>query len=205
MSAFEIADIIGIICFALSGFLIGVHYRLDILGIFIAAFLTAFGGGMARDVLADRTPYVFTSNLPLSLVIGTVLIAILFKLHKIDDLEGKWAFVISDAIGLVSFSIAGAIIAINSGFNFLSVLVLSFITAVGGGTIRDILINKIPFILVSEFYASVALIVGIAVYILEFFEIRNLFTLSIVFIFGVTLRIIAYYRKWHLPTLSREN
>ncbi|MFY9093867.1 TRIC cation channel family protein, partial [Aliarcobacter butzleri] len=105
----------------------------------------------------------------------------------------------------VSFSIAGAIIAINSGFNFLSVLILAFITAVGGGTIRDILINKVPFILVSEFYASVALIVGIAVYILELFEIRNLFTLSIVFILGVALRIVAYYRKWHLPTLSKEN
>ncbi|MDN5049479.1 trimeric intracellular cation channel family protein [Aliarcobacter butzleri] len=205
MSAFEIADIVGIICFALSGFLMGVHNKLDILGVFIAAFLTAFGGGMIRDVLADRTPYVFTSNLPLILVITTVLIAMLFKLHKIDDLEGKWAFVISDAIGLVSFSIAGAIIAINSGFNFLSVLILAFITAVGGGTIRDILINKVPFILVSEFYASVALIVGIAVYILELFEIRNLFTLSIVFILGVALRIVAYYRKWHLPTLSKEN
>lgn len=205
MSAFEIADIIGIICFALSGFLMGVHNKLDILGVFIAAFLTAFGGGMIRDVLADRTPYVFTSNLPLILVIVTVLIAMLFKLHKIDDLEGKWAFVISDAIGLVSFSIAGAIIAINSGFNFLSVLILAFITAVGGGTIRDILINKVPFILVSEFYASVALIVGIAVYILELFQIRNLFTLSIVFILGVALRIVAYYRKWHLPTLSKEN
>ncbi|BAK71872.1 trimeric intracellular cation channel family protein [Aliarcobacter butzleri] len=205
MSAFEIADIVGIICFALSGFLMGVHNKLDILGVFIAAFLTAFGGGMIRDVLADRTPYVFTSNLPLILVISTVLIAMLFKLHKIDDLEGRWAFVISDAIGLVSFSIAGAIIAINSGFNFLSVLILAFITAVGGGTIRDILINKVPFILVSEFYASVALIVGIAVYILELFEIRNLFTLSIVFILGVALRIVAYYRKWHLPTLSKEN
>lgn len=205
MSAFEIADIVGIICFALSGFLMGVHNKLDILGVFIAAFLTAFGGGMIRDVLADRTPYVFTSNLPLILVIVTVLIAMLFKLHKIDDLEGKWAFVISDSIGLVSFSIAGAIIAINSGFNFLSVLILAFITAVGGGTIRDILINKVPFILVSEFYASVALIVGIAVYILELFQIRNLFTLSIVFILGVALRIVAYYRKWHLPTLSKEN
>ena len=41
MSALEIADIIGIICFALSGFLISVHYKLDILGVFISSFLTA--------------------------------------------------------------------------------------------------------------------------------------------------------------------
>ena len=49
MSALEIADIIGIICFALSGFLIAVHHKLDILGVFIASFLTALGGGMIRD------------------------------------------------------------------------------------------------------------------------------------------------------------
>ena len=39
MSALEIADIIGIISFALSGFLIAVHCKLDILGVFISAFL----------------------------------------------------------------------------------------------------------------------------------------------------------------------
>jgi uncharacterized membrane protein YeiH len=160
---------------------------------------------MTRDVLADRTPYVFTSNLPLSLVIATVLIAMLFKLHKITNLEGKWAFVISDAIGLSSFAITGAIIAIESDFNFLSAVMLAFITAVGGGTIRDVLINRMPFILVSEFYATVALIIGSVVYILDAFELRNIFSLIIVFIFGVVLRVLAYYKKWHLPTLSKEN
>lgn len=202
MSALEIADIIGIICFALSGFLIAVHYKLDILGVFISSFLTALGGGMIRDVLADRTPYVFTTNLPVILVVFTVLIALLFKLHKIDDLEGKTAFIISDAIGLVSFSITGSIVAIQNEFNFLGVLILAFLTAVGGGTIRDILINRVPSILVSEFYATVALIIASIMFILEVLELRNLGTITIVFIFGVALRLFAYYRKWHLPKLS---
>jgi len=203
VSALEIADIIGIISFALSGFLIAAHYKLDILGVFISAFLTAFGGGMTRDILANKTPWVFTTNLPLVLVITTILVAIFFKLHKITNLEGKWIFIISDAIGLASFAITGAIIAIESGFNFLSVLILGFITAVGGGTIRDVLINKIPFILVSEFYATVALIISSIVYILEIFEIRNFISLILVFIFGVLLRVIAVYKKWNLPTLSK--
>ncbi len=201
MSALEIADIIGIICFALSGFLIAVHYKLDILGVFISSFLTALGGGMIRDALADRTPYVFTTNLPVILVVATVLIALLFKLHKIDDLEGKTTFIISDAVGLVSFSITGSIIAIQNEFNFLGVLILAFLSAVGGGTIRDILINRIPSILVSEFYATVALIIATIVFVLELLELRSLYTLTIVFIFGVALRLLAYYRNWHLPKL----
>ena len=196
MSALEIADIIGIICFALSGFLIAVHYKLDILGVFIAAFLTALGGGMIRDVLADRIPYVFTTNLPVILVVCTVLIALLFKLHKIADLEGKTTFIISDAIGLVSFSITGSIVAIQNEFNFLGVLILAFLTAVGGGTIRDILINRVPSILVSEFYATIALIIATSIFILEIFELRNLFTLTLVFVCGVLLRLLAYYKNW---------
>ena len=204
MSALEIADIIGVICFALSGFLIAVHYKLDILGVFISSFLTALGGGMIRDVLADKTPYVFSSNLPVILVVATVLIALLFKLHKIDDLEGKTTFIISDAIGLVSFSITGSIVAIQNEFNFLGVLILAFLTAVGGGTIRDILINRVPSILVSEFYATVALIIASAMFVLEIFELRNIFSIMIVFICGVILRLLAYYKKWHLPTLSKE-
>ena len=196
MSALEIADIIGVICFALSGFLIAVHYKLDILGVFISSFLTALGGGMIRDVLADKTPYVFTNNLPVVLVVATVLIALLFKLHKIDDLEGKTAFIISDAVGLVSFSITGSIVAIQNEFNFLGVLILAFLTAVGGGTIRDILINRVPSILVSEFYATVALIIATIIFTLELFELRNLFTMMVVFIFGVILRLLAYYKKW---------
>ena len=63
---------------------------------------------------------------------------------KITNLEGKWAFIISDAIGLVSFSITGSIIAIESDL-ILSVLVLAFITAVGGGTIRDVLLIEFLF------------------------------------------------------------
>ncbi len=204
MSALEIADIIGIICFALSGFMMAVHHKLDILGVFISSFLTALGGGMIRDALADRTPYVFTTNLPVILVVGTVLVALLFKLHKIDDLEGKSAFIISDAIGLVSFSITGSIIAIQNDFNFLGALILSFLTAVGGGTLRDILINRVPSILVSEFYATVALIVATVVFILQMNDLISLLTLTLVFIFGVALRLLAYYRKWHLPTLSKE-
>ena len=159
---------------------------------------------MIRDVLADKTPYVFSSNLPVILVVATVVIALLFKLHKIDDLEGKTTFIISDAIGLVSFSITGSIVAIQNEFNFLGVLILAFLTAVGGGTIRDILINRVPSILVSEFYATVALIIASAMFVLEIFELRNIFSIMIVFICGVILRLLAYYKKWHLPTLSKE-
>ncbi|MGM0519485.1 MAG: trimeric intracellular cation channel family protein [Campylobacterota bacterium] len=202
MTALELADIIGVLSFALSGFLIAVHHKLDMLGVFICAFLTALGGGMTRDVLANKTPFIFTDILPIILVIATVFTSLLFKLHKIDDLEGKTAFIVSDAIGLVSFAITGSLVAIENDFNFLGVLILAFITAVGGGTIRDILLNRVPSILVSEFYATVAIIVGLITYTLDLLDLRSIPTLIIVFIFGLTLRLLAFYKNWHLPKLS---
>jgi uncharacterized membrane protein YeiH len=201
MSALEVADMIGIISFALSGFLIAVHYKLDILGIFISSFLTALGGGIIRDTIANKTPYVFDAHLPILLVVGTLIFSLIFKLHKITNFEGKMAFVISDAIGLSSFAITGALIALESDFNFLGVLVLAFLTAVGGGTLRDILINKVPSILVSEFYGTVAIIVGVLVYGLHRFDLINLITLIAVFVFAVSLRMLAFYKKWQLPVL----
>jgi uncharacterized membrane protein YeiH len=201
MTALQIADIIGIISFALSGFLIAVHFKLDILGIFISSFLTALGGGIIRDVIANKTPFIFNNNLPIILVFTTLLLAFIFNLHKKTDLEGKTWFIISDAVGLVSFAITGALVGINVDFNFLGVLMLAFITAVGGGTIRDILINKVPSILVSEFYGTVAIIVGLFTYFLNLFKEVSILNLTILFIFGVTLRLLAYYKKWHLPKL----
>ncbi len=201
MTTLELADIIGIISFALSGFLIAIHYKLDILGVFISAFLTALGGGVIRDAIAGRTPYIFSHDLPIILVVATVLIALVFKLHKISNLEGKTAFILLDAIGLSSFAITGSLVAIESEFNFLGIVILAFLTAVGGGTTRDILINKIPFILVSEFYATVAMSIGVIIYILNAFNQISLFNLTIVFVFGTIFRLLAYYRKWHLPKL----
>jgi len=202
MSALEIADIIGIISFAISGFLIAVHMKLDILGIFISAFLTAFGGGLIRDIIVNKSPFIFTNTLPVTLVFATLFLAIIFKLHKISNLEGKSAFVITDTIGLISFSISGAIIAIDANFNFLGVLLLALLTAIGGGTLRDIVINRIPAVLVSDFYGAVALIVGAIIFILDYFDWVNYINLLITFFFGLALRLIAFYRKWELPKLS---
>ncbi|RXJ93618.1 hypothetical protein CRV00_10205 [Malaciobacter molluscorum] len=201
MSALELADIIGIVSFALSGFLIAVHYKLDILGVFISSFLTALGGGMVRDVISNKTPYIFTHTTPIILVVVTILLSFIFKLHNINNLEGKTAFIVSDAIGLASFSITGSLVAIDNEFNFLGVLILAFLTAVGGGTTRDILINNVPFILVSEFYATVSIIVGLITYILHLFDLISILSLTIVFIFGTSLRLLAFYKKWNLPKL----
>jgi uncharacterized membrane protein YeiH len=46
-----------------------------------------------------------------------------------------------DLLGTASFAISGALFAINKKMDSFGVLIIAFVTAVGGGTLRDILIN----------------------------------------------------------------
>lgn len=199
---FIFADIIGIIAFSLSGFLIAIKYNLDILGILIASALTALGGGIIRDAILSSTPFAFTSIYPALTLITTIFIAYIFRLYKKPSLERKWMFVVSDTIGLVAFSITGAILAINAEYNFFGIVILSFITAVGGGVTRDIMINQVPTVLISDFYGSIAVIVALALASLELFDILNEVSISTVAILSIILRLIAFKREWHLPRLS---
>jgi uncharacterized membrane protein YeiH len=198
----EIAEIVGTIAFGLSGFLVATRDRLDLLGIFIASFLTALGGGIARDTIADVTPYAFSHILPTLLVIFVIIFAIIFKLHKKSKLENKTYFVISDSIGLISFSITGALVGLMVGFNISGVVMLSLLTALGGGIMRDILLNKVPVVLTSELYGTIAIIVGIAIFLLDKSGLMSNLSLLLLFFIGLFFRLIAYYNRWHLPKIN---
>ncbi len=196
---FEVAEYIGIVAFAISGFFVGVRSRLDFLGVLISVFLTAFGGGIIRDVIADRTPYAFSSNIPAVMILGVMTLLILFRFHKRDSIENRPFFILSDSIGLISFSITGAMIALEEGLNLTGVLALAFITAVGGGITRDVIINEVPFVFKTGFYGTVSLLIGLGVFVLHGADAISFLTLSLLFVFGVTLRMVAYYRKWSVP------
>jgi uncharacterized membrane protein YeiH len=196
---FEVAEYIGTIAFAISGFFVGVRVRLDFLGVLISVFLTAFGGGIIRDIIVDRTPYTFTHTMPGVIVISLMVALILFKFHKRESIENRPFFIVSDSIGLVSFSITGALIALEANLNLTGVLILSFITAVGGGITRDIIINEVPFVFKTGFYGTVSLLVGALMYLLDSFDFVTVYSTVLVFILGVSIRVIAYYRKWSIP------
>ncbi|MDD3324979.1 MAG: TRIC cation channel family protein [Sulfurospirillaceae bacterium] len=202
MVGLETAEIIGTIAFALSGFYVAVKDRLDLLGVFIASFLTALGGGIVRDTIASRAPYTFTHLLPSILVIGVLVLSIFLKLHKKDEIEKKFYFIVSDTLGLVSFSISGALVGLHVGFNFFGVILLALLTAVGGGVMRDILLNRVPILLTSEFYGTVSLLIGAILFALNKMNIDGFLPLSVVFVFGVAIRLIAYYKSWHLPKIG---
>ncbi len=51
---------------------------------------------------------------------------------------------IIDILGTIAFAVSGAFFAIEKKLDPFGVLVLSFVTAIGGGTLRDIVIGNLP-------------------------------------------------------------
>jgi len=202
LQVLTVASFVGSVAFAISGFLVGARKGLDVMGIFILAFLTANGGGVIRDLLVDRPPAVLFTMTPFWVTGGVMLLAIVFKLQRLAGLERRWFFIVSDGVGLVAFGITGALIGIDAGVHFFGVLVLALLTATGGGMARDLLVNEVPEVLHGGFYGSIALLLGAIIYLLHWAGWVN--PLSLVAVFGVALavRMIAYLRHWRLAKVQ---
>ena len=199
---FLFASLLGGAAFSLSGFLVGVRKELDLMGVFILAFLTANGGGVIRDVLLGKTPYALTNMSGFIIVISTFLFGFILYKFKYLELERKRLFVLSDSIGLAAFSLTGALAGIEADLSIFGVVVLSFLTATGGGILRDTLVREIPSVFQSDFYGSVAVLVALAVYGLSFLGLNNDVNIFLVFSASLIIRLIALKMKWHLPRLK---
>lgn len=53
-------------------------------------------------------------------------------------------FYILDLIGTIAFAMSGALVAINKRLDPFGVFIIAFVTAAGGGTMRDILTGRLP-------------------------------------------------------------
>lgn len=81
----------------------------------------------------------------------------------------KLIFFIVEITGTVAFATSGAMVAISKRVDIFGVLVLSSITALGGGCIRDILIGTLPPRMFSDYrYVAVAACVSLIVFIVAY-------------------------------------
>lgn len=53
-------------------------------------------------------------------------------------------FYIIDILGTIAFAISGVLVAINKKMDLFGILIIAFVTAIGGGTLRDLLIGASP-------------------------------------------------------------
>jgi uncharacterized membrane protein YeiH len=127
--------------------------------------LTALGGGILRDILiGSLPPATFSDWRYLAVATAGSLIAFAFS-WRLTRLATP--ILVLDAAGLSLFAVTGAIKALDLGVGAGQAVILGAVTAVGGGTLRDVLTGHVPVVLRSELYAIPALLAAAVVVIAE--------------------------------------
>lgn len=196
----RVLDLGGTFVFAISGAVAAVNRRLDIFGILVLSFVAGNFGGITRDVLIGAIPPAALSDewyLLVSIVAGLMTY---FSYAGVDRLRNPMLWF--DAVGLAFFAVVGAEKAITFGLNPVMSALLGMLTGIGGGMMRDLLVNEVPQVLRSDLYA-VAALAGASIVVsghLLGISYRASAIVGGVFCFG--LRFMAIRYGWHLPTAA---
>jgi len=143
---------------AISGVLIAGKNHFDLFGMIVIALATALGGGSLRDMLLTKNVFWIQNQLFLIIALCAGVATFFYARRFRYSLK---LFLIPDAIGLATFSIAGTMSALSSGAPWLVASFMGVITGVAGGIIRDTMCNEIPIVFKSTLYATISLLGGL--------------------------------------------
>src|SRR5271154_2967330 len=150
------ADMAGTLLFAIEGAEAAIPGNLDLLGLMVLAFSTALAGGIFRDLLIGAVPPSSLRDWRYSAMAFTGA-AIVFLLYRFVQGIPANVILVLDAAGLALFAVAGTEKALLYEIHPFIAILLGTITAVGGGTVRDVLLARVPLVLRSDIYATAAM------------------------------------------------
>jgi hypothetical protein len=122
-----------------------VKSKLDLFGLMVLAFAAGNAGGIIRDLLIGAVPPAAISDwryLGGSLLAG---LATFFWYPKID--VRRRPVLLFDGAGLALFAVTGTQKALAAGLNPVMAALMGMLTGIGGGVLRDVLVNETPTVL----------------------------------------------------------
>lgn len=156
-------DYFSIIVGAITGALFACERKLDTVGTVVLGLVTAYGGGLIRDVILQDEGVYFTEH-PDLIVICILLCLFVFYFRGLFKNLDR-AVMLADTLSVALFALAGASKAFAAGSGIVVSIILGAITAVGGGAVRDICVGEIPAVFKRSNYYAVAGLGGAAVYV----------------------------------------
>ncbi len=126
--------------------------------IIITAWLTALGGGIIRDILLGAVPPVGISDkvsVLTALIAGCVVTVIHVEVGRL-----RRTMLILDALALGLFAVNGTSKALMYNTSGLTAVFLGTFTAMGGGLIRDILLNEVPVVIRDRHWYIMPAVIG---------------------------------------------
>lgn len=204
---FRAAEVIGIIAFAVSGGYAAVRAGMDWLGVVVLAVAVAVGGGTLRDLLLGIEPvwWVREPGHLLVAVVTSVVVIVVATRHP-QSKPDSWRIVLhADAIGLATFTVIGASIALDEGVTPWIAVMFGVITGTGGGIIRDVLVRRKPVVLVGEIYALAAVAGGALYVVLRETALRGGFATAAAVVLVLAIRAMTLRWHWRLPHFSEPH
>jgi len=190
----DVLNVIGTLAFCISGALVAMEVKYDIIGIYILGLITAFGGGAVRNLMIGL-PVADVWQQTSLFIIALIAMTLFILLPKSFIFHMKeWS--IFDAIGLSAFAVQGAMAAQSMDMPLLAVMFSASITGAGGGIIRDVLAQKRPSVFTKEVYLLWAIMAG---FIIGMDWITT--DIQLYFVFGaiLALRLLSQRFNWNLP------
>ena len=204
---FQFCEALGTAAFAVSGAMVAIDKGTDIFGVLLMAVFTALGGGTLRDVLIGHFPPRMFTNFHYVLLscICAVTVFIIARIFKERYIERERLIEqvnnVFDAIGLGIFAVSGARIGMEAGFadNIFLTTFLGTTTAIGGGMLRDVLLQEMPFVLKKRVYAVAAIVGALAYALLMRMGMNSVMAYALGMMATIAVRILATVFRWNLP------
>ncbi len=193
------ADYLGTFAFAISGTRLAAAHRFDWFGAYVVGLVTAVGGGTIRDIMLDLPIFWMTEPSYMLITTLALFVTIVFRRWLVRINNTVFLF---DAIGLGLFTAVGVAKSLHAGLPWWIAPVMGTVTGAFGGMLRDILINEVPLIFRSDFYAM-ACVAGSLVYIgILYFGGSVPLAQAFTAITVIVLRLLASKYHWNIPALK---
>jgi uncharacterized membrane protein YeiH len=132
---------------AVSGAGLGVRYGYDYTGIFVMAFVSALGGGLLRDgIFLQHVPVALQNPNYLIVVLCGAIVGTASSVAAGGRKPSRaYQSVLDtvDALGLGAYACVGAQMTLQMGLSVPAAILVGVINGVGGGLLRDVLVNRI--------------------------------------------------------------
>jgi uncharacterized membrane protein YeiH len=198
-----VLELLGIAAFAVSGVLAALRKRMDIVGICVCGFLTAFGGGTLRDILLDRRPFFWVEHQQALLSVLAISIACATLVRRsLLERSQRWLQT-PDAIGMGLFCATGVHLSWIIGQPAVVAIMMGVITATFGGVLRDLVCNEIPDLFLDHRPYALCAAAGGTIYAIAV-TLGTAPWLAIVACALATsgLRLLALRFAWTLPSIG---
>jgi len=192
------ADMAGTLIFGIEGAEAAIAGNLDLLGLMVLAFSTALAGGIFRDLLIGCVPPNSLRDWRYSAMAFTGA-AIVFFMHRFVQGIPSEVIMVVDAAGLALFAVAGTEKALLYQIHPFIAILLGTVTAVGGGTVRDIFLARVPLVLRSDIYATAAMAGALVMIAARKLKLSPTWAAVLGGVFCFALRVVSVWRHWNLP------